>query len=83
MSEFDFHNGMIDCLQASLTAAVAEVNRLRAANKTLRADLEAVPVEMWELQEQVTSLELQLASARGRRLDGSMIPAQPFTQDDQ
>lgn len=60
----DFDLGMFDCLQASLKAAVDEVNRLRRTNKQLLADLNAVPVEMWVLQEQVTSLELQLASLR-------------------
>ena len=59
----DFNEGMVEYLQTALKMAVEEVNRLRGENATLRADLSAVPVEMWELQERVTSLELLLASA--------------------
>ena len=53
----DFHNGMIDYLQTALKFSVDEVNRLRRENAQQLADLNAVPVEMWELQEKVTSLE--------------------------
>ena len=59
----DFNEGMVEYLQTVLKMAVEEVNRLRRENATLLADLSAVPVEMWELQERVTSLELLLASA--------------------
>ena len=60
---------MLDYLQTAFKAAVNEVNRLRRINEQLLADLNAVPVEMWELQEQVTYLELQLASAKNAAPD--------------
>jgi hypothetical protein len=60
-----FYQNMVDYfLQDALKMAVAEVTRLRTENEQLLADLNAVPVEMWELQEKVTSLELQLASTK-------------------
>ena len=67
----DFNEGMLDYLQTALKAAVDEVNRLRRINEQLLSDLNAVPVEMWELQERVTCLELQLASAKDAALDVS------------
>jgi hypothetical protein len=61
----DFYEGIADVLTRTLKEATADIERLRRINAQLLKDLNAVPVEMWELQEKVTSLELQVKSLGG------------------
>ena len=58
----DYYKGLCDVLNQTLERATAEIRELRAEKKQLLSDLNSVPVEMWELQERVTCLELQVRS---------------------
>lgn len=78
----DFTEAMWQHMMLVNAECTKKLNQLRAENKALKKEIASFPLTCYWLQEQVTSLELQLASARGIRLDGSMIPAQPFTQSD-
>lgn len=58
----DFHEGLCAVLNDTLKQATAEIEKLRADNKALRAELKDRDPQLWEMAEQICALQLQVES---------------------